>query len=83
MLSHSVPPVKVEIVAHLPGPHCPSVLSPSLYAKTQLWTLLLTVLSPSLHSKTQLWTLLLTVVAASRDVVLSLPSCLWGGVCAQ
>ena len=29
----------------------------------------------SLHSKTQSWTLLLTVVAASRSVLLSLPSC--------
>ena len=29
----------------------------------------------SLHSKTQPWTLLLTAVAASRDVLLSLPSC--------
>ena len=34
-----------------------------------------TVLSQFLHSKTQSWTLLLTVVAASRDVLLSLPSC--------
>jgi hypothetical protein len=32
------------------------------------------VLSPSLHSKTQSWTLLLTLVAASRDVLLCLPS---------
>ena len=38
-------------------------------------TLKLDVLSPSLHAKTQSWKLLLTVVAASRDVLLSLPSC--------
>ena len=59
--------VKGPQSTHFPG----SLLISVRCKKHSNWT----VLSPSLHSRTQSMTLLLRVVAASRDVLLSPPSC--------